>query len=144
MRFKTKAVEYEFQAQLESVAAAIALYADWYAAQKFDKDLMVTDVSRDQAEYDRIYAQKILEGVYFIGDEGTKHYSGPRPHLADPHAGTVSRAVDFRTIGELTHGKILELKSHLNAEFRRRDGKQTAIYHDVGAGAHLHVQAEAV
>ena len=77
-------------------------------------------MERTKEEYEAIYG---------------KGYAGPMPHLAPQ-----SRAVDFRTIGELTEAQIKQAVDHLNSFWVRQDGKLTALYHDVGAGAHLHVQ----
>lgn len=84
---------------------------------------MVTDVERTQKEYDEIYKQP--------------NYLGPRPHLAPQ-----SRAVDFRTTGELTDAQVKQMVDHINGYWPRSDGKPTAIFHDV-TGPHLHVQTEA-
>lgn len=86
----------------------------------FGKDLMVTDVERTQEEYNDIYH--------------ATPYLGPRPHLKPQ-----SRAVDFRTTGELTAEQIKHIVDHVNGYWPRSDNKPTALYHDV-AGAHLHVQ----
>jgi hypothetical protein len=67
----------------------------------------------------------------------TPNYTGPRPHL-----GPQSRAVDFRTIQELTDAEVKELVDHANAFWVRHDAKPTALWHDVGDGQHLHVQTE--
>lgn len=141
MRFKAPEIELEFDAA-HPLAQAIALYADRWVLREFIHDLMVTDVGRSQEEYDRIYAQKILEGLYFVGRDGTKHYAGPRPHIADPLHGVPSHAVDFRVVGEIDHAQAERIVEHLNAAFSRTDGKPTAIHHDVGAGPHIHVQAK--
>lgn len=141
MRFKTPELTNEFH-QAHPKAIAIAVYADWWALRYLGHDLMVTDVGRSQGEYDAIYASKIAQGLYYMGEDGKKHYAGPRPHLADPLHGVPSHAVDFRTIGEMNDLKVAQLRDHLNSAFPRRDLKPTAIYHDVGAGKHLHIQAE--
>lgn len=141
MRFKTRAVDDEFRVAHPKVIA-LALYADWWAMRNLQKDLVITDVGRSQEEYDSIYAKKILEGLFFVGDDGEKHYAGPRPHLADPLHGILTHAVDIRQPGELTMPQAVRLKDHLNAEFRRKDGKPTALIHDVGFGVHFHLQAE--
>lgn len=140
MRFKTAVVRQEFH-EAHPKAIALALYADWWAERYLNHDLMLTDVGRSQAEYDEIYAAKIREGLYFVGEDGKKHYAGPRPHLADPLHGILTHAVDFRTIGEMSEPDVHRLRDHLNSMFPRSDKKPTALYHDVGAGAHLHVQA---
>ena len=80
-------------------------------------------MERTQDEYDNIYHKT--------------PYTGPRPHLAPR-----SRAVDFRTMGELSEAEAESLVSHLNSYWLRSDGKPTAIYHDV-AGPHVHLQVEA-
>lgn len=139
MRFKQPGLQIEFTS-LHPKAVALALYADWWAQRYFGKDLLVTDVSRTQGEYDTIYASKIAEGQYFVGDDGAKHYSGPRPHLADPLHGIPCHAIDFRTIGEMNPLEVRQITDHLNSAFPRSDKKPTALYHD-GTAQHLHVQA---
>ena len=140
MRFKHLDIQDELIAAHPRLVA-LALYADWWASRNLSKDLLVTDVSRSQAEYDTIYADKIAEGTFFVGTDGIKHYSGPRPHLADPLRGVPGHAIDFRTIGEMGSVEIGRIADHLNATWPRADKKPTALYHDVTA-AHLHVQAE--
>lgn len=143
MRFKTGELEVELW-QADARVIAMALYIDKYARRYLGKDLMVTDVGRSQHEYDAIYAAEIAKGHCYVDDNGEKHYAGPRPHLANPTLGTKSRAVDFRTVGELNEHEINRLVDHANAVWVRRDRKPTAIYHDVGAGAHLHIQSEPI
>ena len=140
MRFKAKSVDDEYRRAHPRVIA-LAQYADWWAMRNLQKDLMLTDVGRTQEEYDLIYDAKIAEGQYFVGQDGAKHYAGPRPHLEDPLHGVPSHAVDIRQPGELTTQQAERLRDHLNAYFPRRDGKPTALIHDVGAGVHLHLQA---
>lgn len=141
VRFKTKAVDDEFRRAHPRVIA-LACYADWWAMRNLGKDLVVTDVGRDQAEYDRIYSAKIAEGIFYVGEDGVRHYSGPRPHLEDPLHGVPSHAVDLRQPGELTMPQAHRLRDHLNAYWPRRDGKDTAMLHNVGFGMHFHLQGE--
>ena len=127
MRFKDSWLPNEFKRAHPHVKA-IALYLDQHCVETFAKDLMVTDVERSQAEYDVVYK--------------TLAYSGPKPHLADEAKGIVSHAVDFRTMGELTDAQVQALVAHMNAGWPRADGKTTALFHNVGQGSHLHLQAE--
>lgn len=121
MRFKNPGLVAEM-ARSHPRIQALALYLDQYAKENFGRDLMVTDVERTQAEYDEVYK--------------TPNYAGPRPHLAPQ-----SRAVDFRTVGELTDAQVDQVVMHVNSFWVRQDGKLTAMYHTVKAGApHLHCQ----
>lgn len=124
MRFKSSGLPDEFTRSHPRLQA-LALYLDGYALKTLGKDLFVTDVERTQAEYNLIYSQT--------------PYLGPRPHLGPP-----SRAIDFRTVGELDTDQIKKLVDHVNAFWVRRDGKLTAMHHDVGNGQHLHIQSEAI
>lgn len=141
MRYKESHLEVELW-QADGRAIAMALYLDQYSRRFLGKDLLVTDVGRTQEEYDAIYAAEIHKGHCFVDDHGVKHYAGPKPHLANPERGIKSRAVDFRTRGELNELEIHRLADHMNAVWVRRDKKPTALYHDVGSGSHLHIQAE--
>ena len=127
MRFKDSWLPGEFKRAHPHVKA-LAFYLDQHCIDTFAKDLMVTDVERSQGEYDVLY--KI------------PNYPGPKPHLADQAKGIVSHAVDFRTMGELTDAQVQGLVAHVNQNWPRADGKTTALFHNVGAGAHLHLQAE--
>jgi len=120
VRFKFSGLPDEFH-RAHPRAQALALYMDGYALRVFGKDLFVTDVERTQEEYDAVYH--------------TPNYSGPRPHLPP------SRAVDFRTMGELTDSQIKALVDHVNSFWVRSDGRLTALHHTVASGApHIHVQ----
>ncbi len=120
MRFKYPGLLLEIERAHPRIQA-LALYLDDYAKRNFGKDLMLTDVERTQEEYDSIY--------HVIS------YSGPRPHI-----GPQSRAVDFMTVGELTDAQVKQTVDHVNGFWIRRDGKLTAMHHDVGDGIHLHIQ----
>jgi hypothetical protein len=122
MRWKNSGLIDEF-ARAHPRLQALALYADRYCIRLLDHDLFVTDVERTQEEYDLIYH--------------ATPYVGPKPHLAPR-----SRAIDFRTVGELSEAEVGDLVDHLNSYWVRSDGKPTAIYHDV-AGPHVHLQVEA-
>jgi hypothetical protein len=148
--FKSSEVEREFHEDTEAKIVAICLYGDWWARWNFGHELLVTDVSRDQAEYDRIYADVMSEvGSYFVGADGVRHYAGPRPHLRDRARKLKVRATDFgvqhgplKDRERMTREEAIRLTDHLNAHWPRRDGKKTAMFHDVGSGPHVHVQAE--
>lgn len=142
MRYKSHDVELEFERAHPHVIA-LAWYFDWWCMRTFKLDTFVTDVGRSQAEYDMIYDAKIAEGMFFIGQDGEKHYSGPRPHLEDVLHGILCHAVDYRVSnGELTLGQMQRGRDHMNANWQRRDGKPTMLIHDVGRGLHCHLQAE--
>ena len=149
MLWKVDPLEMEFL-EADPRLQALMLYADWWSGRQFGHELLVTDVGRSQSEYDRIYAAKIAEGLFFIGENGVKHYAGPRPHLADPLHGIRTRAGDFGVqhggltgAGRLLMANARRLEEHLSAQFRRSDRKPTALLHNVGSGQHLHVQVEA-
>lgn len=127
MRFKSPELEPEFNKAHPRVQA-LALWLDRHASLTFNKDLMVTSVARTLEEYERIYGPG---------------FSGPMPHLSDPAKGIVSRAVDFRTVGELEGEEVACLVTLTNVYWKRTDGKPTALWHTVGAGLHLHCQVEA-
>ena len=120
MRWKNSGLPDEFQ-RAHPRLQALAMYMDNYAIRTLGKDLFVTDVERTQAEYDQIY--------------GKSPYTGPKPHLAPQ-----SRAIDFRTMGELSDAQAKQIVDHINSFWVRSDGRLTAIHHDVGNGQHIHVQ----
>lgn len=122
MRWKQVGLILEFN-EAHPHVQAMALYIDRYALREIGKDLLVTDVSRTPEEYNDLYH--------------ATPYTGPMPHLG-PH----SRAVDFRTLGELTDEQVKKLVEHLNTNWKRVDTKPTALFHNVGSGSHLHIQAE--
>lgn len=122
MRWKEDGLKAEFDRAHPHIIG-IAFYADHLCFKLFNKDLVVTDVERTQAEYDDIYH--------------ATPYLGPRPHLGPP-----SRAIDFRTLGELSDTEVQVLVDNLNAYWVRADGKPTAMHHG-GTAQHLHVQSEA-
>lgn len=122
MRYKHVALTIEFEAAHPHVKA-LALYLDHYANTKLGKDLLITDVSRTHEEYNDLYH--------------ANPYTGPMPHL-----GPESRAIDFRTVGELSDTQVAMLVDHMNSCWKRKDLKPTAMFHNVGAGSHIHLQAE--
>jgi len=136
MRFKGPGLEAEFERAHPRVQA-MALYLDAHVRRTLAHDVMVTSVERSQAEYDAIYltAEAIANG---------EHYMGPKPHWADIERGIRSRAVDFRTIGELSDAEVESLVTHINQNWPRTDAKPSALFHNVGAGSHLHIQVEGV
>jgi len=128
VRFKHPELEAEFNVAHPRVQA-LALYLDRHARLSYGKDLMVTDVGRTIEEYRAIYGEE---------------YEGPMPHLSEPWRGVKSRAIDFRTIGELTDDAVMEMVAHANQAWPRGDGKPTALWHSVkGSAQHLHVQVQA-
>lgn len=148
MKFKSDAVRVELS-EAEPKVVAIALYADWWSMIEFGHQLIVTDVSRSQAEYDAIYAEAVLRGNYWTDGGGIRHYAGPMPHLSDPVRKLKCRAVDlgvrhsgFMEEERLLRSEAILLADRVNAYWPRRDGKRTAMYHDVGQGPHVHLQAE--
>lgn len=148
MRFKTPGVEGEFL-MAEPKIISVLLYCDWYALRNFGHEVLVTDISRSQEEYDRIYAEAIDRGISWADGKGIKHYAGPMPHLEDARRGLKCRAGDLGMMRpgldgafRLSEVAAKELRDNVNAHWPRRDGKRTAIVHDVGSGAHVHLQAE--
>lgn len=121
MRWKNSGLPDEFS-RAHPRLQALAMYMDHYAIKTLGKDLFVTDVERTQEEYDLLYGQT--------------PYRGPMPHLGPP-----SRAIDFRTVGELTDAQVKGLTDHVNSFWVRSDGRLTAMHHAVGdSPAHLHCQ----
>lgn len=140
MQFKSEGLIDEFN-RAEPAAIAMALYFDWYSVRFMGGlQAVVTDVDRSQAEYDAIYATDIAKGKFWLDKAGVKHYNGPMPHLYDGLRNMRSRAVDFRS-SIYTVPEIEQAVAHFNANFRRPDMKPSMLYHDVGDGAHIHVQA---
>lgn len=139
MQFKEKNLSLEFY-RAEPAVIALALYFDWYSLNFFGREAVVTDVDRTQEDYDRIYANEILKGNFWVDAAGKKHYAGPTPHLFDGERHLKSRAVDFRST-IYTALEIGRVRDHFNATWQRPDGKPTLLYHNVGQGAHIHLQA---
>lgn len=149
MLYKSKQVEDELW-RSEPGLIALAFYADTWALREFGHQLLVTDVSRLQAEYDAIYPSAIARGTYWMDAGGVKHYAGPMPHLEDPVRKLRCRAIDWgmrwgphiAVVERLDDVEARRLAEHLCASFPRRDGKPTAMVHDVGSGPHVHGQWE--
>ena len=49
------------------------------------------------------------------------------------------RALDVGTVG-ISRETAREIEAEINEQFPRTDGKPTALYHDSGGGAHIHIQ----
>lgn len=143
IEFKVAELKEEFERAHPKVIA-LTFYADYFMTRVYHfRSVIVTDVDRTQAEYDAIYQKEIAAGQFVVGDDGKKHYSGPRPHLVDLVKNIRSRAVDLRS-SIYSHDQINGLLDHLNANWKRKDGKPTALYHRVGDhGDHIHLQVEA-
>jgi len=96
---------------------AILLAVADHVQRNYDKPLVITSIWRSHEEQISIY------GV------GTTKRS--------PHQ--FWRAIDIRTwIYE--HDEVMGIIAFLNKWWPRQDGKPLALYHDVGRGAHLHIQ----
>jgi len=118
VQFKTERQQKEWSdPQLDPRLRAILLAMAEYIQRNYDKPMVVTSVWRTNEEQKSIY--------------------GPDTTRRSPHE--FWRAIDIRT-WIYDHDEVMGIIAFLNKWWPRKDGKPLALYHDVGRGAHLHIQ----
>ncbi len=129
IRFKHTALQGEFEeapnedgAKLSSglrlIVFALAGFADYH----FGKDVVITHILRSQAQQDEFYREN-------------PRYKG-KPWKSVHQLG---RGIDIRS-SLFNRGEIDRIIGYLNLHFLYGGGKPTALYHNIGRGAHLHLQ----
>jgi len=119
--FKHEHLKDEFD-QLDPRLKTILYYICGFASNEFYKDITITGLLRSQAQQDAIYALNL-------------NYQ-KSPWLS---VHQFMRGADVST-RNLSEDEVLILTEMLNFMFHYSPGKKTALYHDVGLGAHLHLQ----
>lgn len=121
MNFKTQK-EYADWVQMcagDYAIVPVVTYADNYARMFFTKHLTVTHIFRSDEEQRELYESR-----------GKEYRPSVHSHW---------RGVDIR-VSTLTHSEREDLVGAVNARFSYGRGKVCAIDHDIGAGAHIHLQ----
>jgi hypothetical protein len=117
---------YSIHPRLQAVIFALAGLVQYY----FNKDICITGILRTQIQQDQLYRGKIKA-------EGEKYELKP---WKSPHQ--FGCAADIRT-SDFEPDEIEHCLNFLNETFEYGSGgKKTAIYHDIGSGAHLHLQVK--
>lgn len=122
MKFKTDIQKAQWAAAEKShrMVVPLAQIADAISLREFDQDVVVTEVFRSDDDHRALMAR--------LG----------RAYVPTVHS--YWRGVDLRST-IYTRAQIDHLVDALNAQFVYGGGRKAAIYHDVGAGAHIHLQA---
>lgn len=120
--FKTQRQEAEWKdakvsARLKKLVEMVADFVELI----YKRDIMITELLRTQAEQDRIYA----------ADEKYKKAPWKSVHQE-------GRGCDLRT-KDMTNEQVQKILALANM-VPYREGKVTALQHDVGAGMHIHIQ----
>jgi hypothetical protein len=123
MKFKNVLVESQFSL-IDKRLKIILLFLDYYVFERYQKELTITDLMRSQEEQDAIYAM----------DENYKIKPWKSVHQ-------VGRGADVRTF-DLPKNIIDDILTLLNT-LPYDDKRKTAIHHDIGTGAHIHIQVKA-
>lgn len=98
----------------------------WFCKRNFDQQICVTELLRTQSEQDAIYANN---QKYQIKPWKSVHQFG--------------RGADIRTYNCFSLEEIQKILQFLNSNWvydPQRPHLKTAIHHDVGSGAHIHIQ----
>lgn len=123
--FKTDKIQVEWEDErLKDKIKHIAILLAFYSWHFFKKRLTITCIFRTQHEQDNIYKH----------NEKYKKKKWQSVHQ-------YFRGIDLRT-WELDDNEIkilLEIANTIPYDLNR-PGKKTALYHDLGTGAHLHIQ----
>lgn len=122
INFKTERIAAEWYDLRLDKRLRVILYAlAGYCFDKYQKFLVITELSRSEAERREIYAD----------DPVMREKVGVHE---------VWRAADVRT-HEFTSAEIQDLVGWLNDCFEYSNGKPTALAHDV-SGYHIHIQVD--
>jgi len=121
IKFKYEKLEYEFY-KIDNRLQGIIFFIAGYINNKWNQDITLTHLLRTQAEQDEIY--KTTEG-----------------YKASPWISVhqVGRGADVSTTEIIRH-RIDELVSVINNLYYYSEKYNTALYHDIGLGAHIHLQ----
>ncbi len=118
VQFKSERLLQEWNSrELDTRMRAILLALAEYIERNYNKGLVVTSIHRTTAEQKSIYGQDTTR--------------------VSPHQ--FWRAIDIRT-WIYDANEVTGILAFLNKWWPRSDSKPLAIYHDVGRGAHIHIQ----
>ena len=125
MIFKRAHMEDEWKHLVSEGAMLVPVvqYALVVSEEILEKDLIITQVFRSEDEQ-RQLCERLKINFY-----RTVH--------------SYWRGVDLR-VRIYSEEERLFIRDRINAMFKYRPGKDVAVYHDVGAGAHIHLQAPAL
>jgi hypothetical protein len=94
-----------------------------FCKEKFDKEVVVTEILRTQEEQDKYYAK----------DEAYQKKKKTSPHQ-------LGHALDLRD-WTFTKDQIKEIVEYVNGKFNKTNSYAwTALDHNVGQGYHFHIQ----
>ena len=123
--YKTKRIEDEFKGdntikyELKQVIYMLSLYCEL----EFGKDVVITELYRTQSEQDFYYKDR---DTYQRKPWKSVHQFG--------------RGADIRS-RNFTENQITKIIAFLNLKTYKSGSKyQTAIYHNIGMGSHIHIQ----
>ncbi len=122
MKFKNIWIEKQLP-KIDERLKAMLFFLDYYVTQRYNKEIMITELIRTQAEQDIIYK------------DDPKYKKGPK--WASVHQ--YGRGADLR-VSEFTLDEIKDILDLLN-KIPYGDGRhKTALIHNVGFGDHIHIQ----
>ncbi len=124
-RFKTYKEEKELP-KISPRLRAILWELAWFCKTKVFKDICITDLLRTQAEQDSLYFRH------------SKYQTKPWKSVHQ-----YGRGADIRTYDCFSVQEIQTILRFLNSNWiydPQRPQLKTAIYHNIGAGAHIHIQ----
>lgn len=129
MQFKTVWIKEQFESkELDPDLKILLLYADLYTRKNFNKECVITEILRTRQEQVNLYKNK----PKYIGK-----LEDEIPHSVHEYG----RGGDLRT-SHLEYFQKIELLEALNSIPYGKGRFQTAIYHDIGTGEHIHVQVK--
>jgi len=122
LRFKTTAIAKQFvDPKLSDRLLSLIYIIQAYCWLQWKKNITITELFRTQAEQDYIYRK-------------VKGYNKKSVHQ-------FWRGCDIRTIGVFSNKQAKEIETFLNMIYY--DSKHnTAKFHDVGMGKHIHAQVK--
>ena len=125
IQFKTKRIEDEFKLDtsirqdLKNILYMLAIYCE----VEFDEDITITELYRTQSEQDTYYAH-------------IPNYNKKSVHQ-------FGRGADIRS-RNFNENEITKIMTFLNLiTYQEGSRYQTAKYHDIGMGSHIHIQVRA-
>jgi len=121
MIFKTirQEQDWRYLVEKEAMIVPVVMMAAEWCGRMFGKQLVLTSIHRTEMEH-----RDMLAGL------GIAYY--PTVHM-------YWRGVDLRS-WIYTPDEIRKLETMLNGRFDYGRSKKVAVYHDIGAGVHLHLQ----
>lgn len=125
LAFKSDNEEQEFP-KISPRLRAILWELTWFCNTKIFKDVCITDLLRTQEEQDSLYF---------------KHSKYQKTPWKSVHQ--YGRGADIRTYDCFSVQEIQTILRFLNSNWTydpTRPQLKTAIYHNIGAGAHIHIQ----